>query len=117
MKKNKGCLYRQKVGTILWKLACDDLFRFLTRIIEKGVHRSIFGDKATYLATVKRWYDDRCRMNFEKFVQQFCSADTVRHVIYREIEASLNISGTSIHSILRKHFSTIRFLHVGYRII
>lgn len=49
---------------------------------------STFGDEALHRATVFRWFAEFSRG---------------RHVTYREIEASLGISSTSVHSILHEH--------------
>lgn len=81
---------------------------------------STFGVESPHLATVKRWYNeflrgrqslqDEFREGRPKTVVVPETVDAVRqliiqdrHVTYREIEASLAISGTSIHSILHEH--------------
>ncbi|KAK9877482.1 hypothetical protein WA026_018591 [Henosepilachna vigintioctopunctata] len=82
---------------------------------------SIFGDGAPSRSSVYRWYDEfnRGRISLQ---DEFCEGrpksvvpktiDGVRelilqdrHVTYREIETTLGISGTSIHSILHKHLT------------
>ena len=40
-----------------------------------------------------------------------------RHATYREIETTLGISGTSIHSILHEHLTVKKFFRVGYHTI
>ena len=84
--------------------------------------KSIFCDEAPHFATVKRWYNefDRGRMcltdefregrpksavvpeNIEA-VRRMIEED--RHVTYREIEATLNISSTSVYKILHEHLA------------
>ena len=36
-----------------------------------------------------------------------------RHVIYREVETTLGITGTSIHSILHEHLTVKKIVRVG----
>ena len=81
---------------------------------------SLYGDKAPSKITVYRWYSefnrgrssvaDENREGRPKSVVVQQNIDAVqellmqdRHVTYREIEASLNISSTSINSILHEH--------------
>lgn len=81
---------------------------------------SIFGDEAPSRTSVYRWYgefkcgrsslQDEFREGRPKSVVVPETIDAVRelilqdrHVTYREIEATLSISGTSIHSILHQH--------------
>lgn len=83
---------------------------------------STFGDEAPSLATVKRWYNefnrgrsslrDESREGRPKSVVVPENIDAVRelilqdrHVTYREIEASLGISMTSINKILHEHLA------------
>ena len=69
---------------------------------------SIFADEAPLRTSVYRWYREfnRGRSSFQyKFraVRRLILQDC--HVTYREIETTLGISGTSIHSILLKHLT------------
>ena len=83
---------------------------------------SIFGDKAPSRTSVCRWYGefnrgrislkDEFREGHPKSVVVPETIDAVRqlilqdrHVIYRDIERTLCISGTSIHSILHEHLT------------
>ncbi|XP_025154440.1 histone-lysine N-methyltransferase SETMAR-like [Harpegnathos saltator] len=83
---------------------------------------STFGDEAPSKTTIYRWYtefnrgrsslSDEFREGRPKSVVVPENIDAVRevilqdrHVTYREIEASLGISGTSIHSILHEHLA------------
>jgi len=84
--------------------------------------KSLYGDQAPSYSTVKNWYNEfnrgRSSLNDEfregrpktsvvpeniDAVRELIMQD--RHVTYREIEASLGISPTSIHSILHKHLT------------
>ena len=82
----------------------------------------LFGDKAPSYGTVKIWFKDfncgRSRLKDEfregppKTAVVSENIDAVRELImqdhqvtYREIEASLSISSTSIHSILHEHLA------------
>ena len=84
--------------------------------------KSLYGDEAPSYSTVKNWYNEfnrgRRSLNDEfregrpktavvpeniDAVRELIMQD--RHVTYREIEASLGISGTSIHSILHQHLT------------
>ena len=83
---------------------------------------SIFGDEAPSRTSVYRWYgefnrgrsslQDEFREGRPKSVVVPETIDAVRqlilqdrHVTYREIETTLGISGTSIHSILHEHLT------------
>jgi histone-lysine N-methyltransferase SETMAR len=83
---------------------------------------STFGDEAPSFATVKRWYNefhrgrhslsDESREGRPKSVVVPENIDAVqnlimqdRHITYREIEASLGISMTSINKILHEHLA------------
>ena len=83
---------------------------------------SIFGDEASSRTSVYRWYgefnrgrsllQDKFREGRPKSVVVPRTIDAVRqltlqdrHVSYREIETTLGISGTSIHSILYGHLT------------
>ena len=83
---------------------------------------SIFGDEAPSRTSVYRWYgefnrgrsslQDEFRRPKSVFVPE--TIDAVRqlilqdrHVTYREIENTLGISGTSIHSILHEHLNNL----------
>ena len=83
---------------------------------------SIFGDEAPSRISVYRWYgefnrgrsslQDEFREGRPKSVVVPETIDAVRqlilqdrHVTYREIETTLGISGTSIHSILHEHLT------------
>ncbi|XP_037944009.1 histone-lysine N-methyltransferase SETMAR-like [Teleopsis dalmanni] len=82
--------------------------------------KSLNGDEAPPYSTVKNWFNvfnrdrhslsDEFREGRPKMAVVPENIDAVRelimqdrHVIYREIEASLGISPISIHSILHKH--------------
>ena len=84
--------------------------------------KSLYGDEAPSYSTVKNWFNEfnRGRRSLEdegregrpKTVVVPENIDAVRelimqdrHVTYREIEASLGISSTSIHSILHGHLA------------
>ncbi|GFU29957.1 hypothetical protein NPIL_478271 [Nephila pilipes] len=83
---------------------------------------SLYSDKAPSYSTVKNWYNEfnrgRCSIQDESragrpksvvvpekinAVRELIKQD--RHVTYREIEASLDISMTSINKILHEHLS------------
>ena len=78
---------------------------------------SIFCDEASSNSSVYRWYGEfnrghSFRKGWPKSVVVPENIDAVRqlmlqdrHVTYREIETTLGISGTSIHSILHEHFT------------
>ena len=81
---------------------------------------SIFGDEASSRISVYRWYgefnrgrsslQDEFREDYPKSVVEPETIDAVlqlqdRHVTYREIETTLGISGTSVHSILHEHLT------------
>ena len=83
---------------------------------------SIFGDEAPSKTNLYRWYgefirgcsslQDKFREGLRKSVVVRETIDVVRqlilqdrHVTYREIETTLGISGTSIHSILQEHLA------------
>lgn len=83
---------------------------------------SLYGDEAPSYSTVKNWYNefnrgrrslsDELREGRPKSVVVQENIDAVRelitqdrHVTYREIEASLGISMTSIHRILHEHLA------------
>ena len=80
---------------------------------------SIFGDEAPSRTSFYLWYGefnrDRSSLQYEgcpKSVVVPKTIDAVRHLIlqdrhvtYREIETTLGINGTSIHSILHKRLS------------
>lgn len=83
---------------------------------------STFGDEAPHYSTVKRWFNefergrrsltDESREGRPKSAVLPENIDAVRelikqdrHVTYREIEASLSISSTSVHSILHEHLA------------
>ena len=81
---------------------------------------SIFGDEAPSRPSVYRWYGEcnrgHSKRNFVKVVKKTVvvpeTIDSVRqpilqdrHVFFREIETTLDISGTSIHSILHEHLT------------
>ena len=83
---------------------------------------SIFGDEAPSRTSVYRWYgefnrfrsslQDEFREGYPKLVVIPETIDIVRqlilqdrHVSHPEIETTLGISGTSIHSILHKHLT------------
>ena len=93
---------------------------------------SIFGDEAPSMTSVYRWYgefnrgrsslQDEFREGRTKSIVVPETIDTVRqlilqhrHVTYREIETTLFISGTSIHSILHEHLTVqkicLRWIH------
>ena len=82
----------------------------------------IFADEAPSRTSVYRWYgefnrgrsslQDEFREGRPKSAVVPKTIDAVRelilqdrHVTYREIETTLGISGTSIHSILHKHLT------------
>ena len=82
--------------------------------------KSLFGNKALSYSTVKNWFNefncgrrslkDEMRKGPPKTAAGSENIDAVhelikqdRHVTYREIEACLRISSTSIHSILHEH--------------
>src|ERR1700704_6938374 len=84
--------------------------------------KSLYGNEAPSLSTVKNWYNDfnRGRRSLQdefregrpKTAVLAKNIDAVRelimedrHVTYLEIEASLGISATSIHSILHEHLA------------
>ena len=83
---------------------------------------SSFGDEATSRTSDYRWYDEfnRGRSSLqdefrEARLKSVVVPETIdavrqlilqhRHVTYREIEITLGISGTSIHSILHEHLT------------
>ena len=83
---------------------------------------SIFGTEAPSRTSIYRWYgefnqgrsslQDEFREGHPKSVVVPKTVDAVRqliqqdrHVTYREIETTLGISGTSIHSILHEHLT------------
>ena len=83
-----------------------------------------FDDKAPSRASVYRWYgefnQDEFREGRPKSVVVPGTINAIRqlilqdpHVTYREIETSLGINGTSIHSILPEHLTVKRFVRVG----
>ncbi|VDO61747.1 unnamed protein product [Haemonchus placei] len=91
---------------------------------------SIFGDEAPSRISAYRWYseftrgrnslEDEFRGGRPKSVVVPETAHAVhklilrdRHVTYREIEATLIISGTSLHSFLHEHFTVKKFVGVG----
>ena len=96
---------------------------------------SIFGDEAPSRTSVYRWYgkfnrgrvslQDEFREGRPKSVVVSETIDAVRqlilqnrHVTYREIETTLNITGTSIHRILPEHLTVKKkFFSVGFRTI
>jgi [histone H3]-lysine36 N-dimethyltransferase SETMAR len=84
--------------------------------------KSLYGDQAPSFSTVKNWYNefsrgrrsltDEFREGRPKSVVVPQNIDAVekmiredRHVTYREIEATLGISMTSIHKILHEHLA------------
>ena len=92
--------------------------------------KSLFGDKAANYDTVKNWFNEfNCGRRSLKYEVREGPPKTAvvsekidalrelmmqdRHVTYREIEASLHISSTSIHSILHKLLTVKRFVLVG----
>lgn len=96
--------------------------RGLTRLQCFEEMTSVFHDEAPCLRTVERWYlefqrghtslSDKSREGRPKTaftedniaaVRQLIIED--RHVTYREIEASLSISGTTVHKILHEALS------------
>ena len=91
---------------------------------------SIFGNEAPSSASVYQWYgefnrgcsslQDEFRKGRPKSVVVPETIDAVRqlilpnrHVTYREIETTLGISETSIHSILHEHLAVKKFVPVG----
>ena len=91
--------------------------------------KSLFADKAPSYSTVNNWFNefhrgrssrkDEFREGPQKTaivlediaaVHELIMQD--RHVTYREIEAFLDISSTSIHLILREHLALKRFILV-----
>ncbi|XP_037931157.1 uncharacterized protein LOC119687373 [Teleopsis dalmanni] len=84
--------------------------------------KSLYGDEAPPYSTVKNWFnefnrgrrslnDEFCEVRPETDVEPE-NIDAVRelimqnrHVTYREIQASLGIFPTSIHSILHEHLT------------
>ena len=81
-----------------------------------------FGDEAPHFATVKRWFNefdrgrrslsDQFREGRPKSAVLPENSDAVRelimedlHVTYREIEATLGISSTSVYKILHEHLA------------
>ena len=91
---------------------------------------SIFGDEAPSRTSVCRWYDefnrgrsslqDEFREGRPKSIVVPETIDAVcqlilqdRHVAYHEIETTLGISWTSIHSILHEHLTVKKFVRVG----
>ena len=84
--------------------------------------KSLFGDKATSYSTMKNWFNefncerwslkDEVRKASPKTAVVPDNTDVVgelimqdHHVAYREIQACLGISSTSIHSILHEHLA------------
>ena len=95
---------------------------------------SIFVDEAPSKTTVYRWYTefnrgrrsltDEFRKSRPKAVVVPENIDAVhelilqdRQVTLREIEASLGISGTSIHSRLHEHLAVKKYVRVGFHVI
>ena len=94
---------------------------------------SIFDDEAPSRTSVYWWYgefnrgsslQDEFREDRPKSVVVPETIDAVRqmilqdhHVTYCEIETTLGISGTSIHSILHVHITVKKFVHVGFHTI
>lgn len=93
---------------------------------------STFGDEAPSKTTVYHWFSefnrgrsvltDEVKEGRPKSVVVPQNIDAVRelimqdrHVTYREIEASLGISMTSIYKILHEHLAVKKFVHVGFR--
>ncbi|XP_037952518.1 uncharacterized protein LOC119682999 [Teleopsis dalmanni] len=87
-----------------------------------GELKSLYGDEAPSYSTVKNWLNefnrgrrslkDEFREGRPKTAVVPDNIDVVRelimqdrHVTYREIQASLSISPTSIHSILHEHLA------------
>lgn len=87
-----------------------------------------FGDEAPCFATVKRWYSEfnRGRTSLQNELREGRPKSVVvpknidavqklimldRHVTYREIEASLGISSTSVKLILHEHL-TVKNINV-----
>lgn len=83
---------------------------------------SLYGEQAPSLSTIKNWYNefnrgrrslqDEFREGRPKSVVLPENVDAVRkqiikdpHVTYRQLEASLGISATSIHTILHEHLA------------
>ena len=81
---------------------------------------SIFGNEAPSRTSVYRWYDEfnRGRSSLQDEFREDRPKSVVvpetinavlilqdRHVTYREIETTLGISGTSLHSILHEHLT------------
>ena len=96
--------------------------RGLTQLRSIDELNSIFGDEAPSRTSVYRWYgefnggrsslSEEFREVLPKSVVVRETIDAVRqmtfqdhHVTYREIETTLGISGTSIHSILHEHLT------------
>ena len=88
---------------------------------------SIFGNEAPHQSTISRWYgqfkrgrmslSDDPRVGTPKMAVTQENVDTVRklikedqHVIYREIEASLRISKTSIQKILHEELAVLKLV-------
>lgn len=101
--------------------------RGLTRLQCFEELTTVFSDKAPCLRTVERWYlefqrgssslGDRHREGRPKTAVTQENIDAVRqlivedrHATYREIEASLSISGTSVHSILHGHLGVKKLI-------
>ena len=91
---------------------------------------SIYGDEDPSRTSVYRWYSEfnrgrsslqnEFRTGRQKSVVVPETIDAVRqlilqdrHVVYREIETNLGISGISIHSILLEHLIANKFIPVG----
>ena len=83
---------------------------------------SVYGDEAPSRTSVYRWYFEfnRCRSLLQGEFREGCPklvvvSETIdaarqlilqdRHATYREIDTTLGISGTSIHSILHEHLT------------
>ena len=75
----------------------------------------IFGDEPPSRTSVDRWYGEfnRGRSSFQDEFREIIDAVCQlilqdRHVTYHEIETTLAISGTSIHSILHEHLTVTK---------
>ena len=98
-------------------MAFYHFLQLLTWIITRAHDelKSLFGDKASSYTTVKNWCNefhcgrrsltDELREDRPKTAVIIIIQD--RHVTLREIEASLDISSTSIHSILHEHLFSL----------
>ena len=101
-------LNRALFGAIIF----DNFLRGLTQQQCIDELNSIFGDEAPSRTSVYRWYGEfnRGRSSLQDEFREgrpksVVAPETIDAVIYREIETTLGISGTSIHSIMHEHLT------------